>query len=93
MTGSSEAQASVAAITKALSEFSLDVDMSAVKYHDAVMTSEAQVEALGGAASIEGVLLKNLVLKDKKKRIYILSVEHDREVDLKKLAKLIVRAS
>src|SRR5690349_20584423 len=53
-----------------------------------VMTSEEQLKALG-TLPLSTVLLKNLVLKDKKKQVFLVSFEHDRALDLKLLVKQI----
>ena len=57
--------------------------------HDAVLNSEEHVEALK-SVDISGVAVKNLLLKDKKKKIVLLSVKHDRQVDIKGLSKYLV---
>lgn len=55
-----------------------------------VMTSADQVTALG-SLPVSSVLAKNLVLKDKKKKIFLVVIEHDRELDLKVLPKQLVQ--
>ncbi|EFN55384.1 hypothetical protein CHLNCDRAFT_134463 [Chlorella variabilis] len=51
--------------------------------HPAVMTCEAQAAALSG---VPGVVTKNLFLKDKKGRLYIVTAAADTKVDLKVLS-------
>lgn len=51
--------------------------------HQAVMTCEAQVAAL---SNVDGVCTKNLFLKDKKGRLYIVTAQADTKVDLKVLS-------
>ena len=59
-----------------------------VERHEAVSTSEMHQQVLSQAVQEPGsVLVKNLVVKDKKKRVYLVVIEHDRVLDLKWLAK------
>ncbi|PRW44459.1 prolyl-tRNA synthetase associated domain-containing 1 [Chlorella sorokiniana] len=51
--------------------------------HGAVMTCDAQAQALAG---VDGVVTKNLFLKDKKGRLYIITAAADTKVDLKLLS-------
>ncbi|KAF4384034.1 hypothetical protein F8388_018786 [Cannabis sativa] len=60
----------------------LKIDYS--KYeHPVVLTVEAQAKYVG---NLEGALSKNLFLKDKKNRLYIVSALSDTKVDLKVLS-------
>jgi len=52
--------------------------------HPAVFTVETMMEHL---TDIEGVITKNLFLKDKKKKLYLLSAVHTREVKLADIGK------
>jgi len=54
--------------------------------HPEVFTVEAMMPYL---KDIEGAICKNLFLKDKKKKLYLLSAAHDREVKLNDVAKKI----
>ncbi|CEO98090.1 unnamed protein product (mitochondrion) [Plasmodiophora brassicae] len=79
------ADANVQRLTETLSKFGLG-PFQQVQHHAAVMTSADQVTALG-SLPVSSVLAKNLVLKDKKKKIFLVVIEHDRELDLKVLPK------
>jgi len=54
--------------------------------HPEVFTVEAMMPHL---KDIDGAIIKNLFLKDKKKNLYLLSAVHDREVKLTEVAKAI----
>ena len=70
---------------KELMEYLDKLEISTVTVeHPEVFTVEAMMEHLGG---ISGVVAKNLFLRDKKKCFWLLSTVHDRDVNLKELAK------
>ncbi|KAL4428411.1 hypothetical protein ABPG75_002500 [Micractinium tetrahymenae] len=69
-----------AAVLAKLQELSIEHE---THRHGAVMTCEAQVAALSG---VDGVCTKNLFLKDKKGRLYIVTAAADTKVDLKVLS-------
>jgi len=54
--------------------------------HPEVFTVEAMMPYLGG---VEGAIIKNLFIRDKKKNFYLLSAKHDREVNLTEVGKKI----
>ncbi|XP_050715095.1 uncharacterized protein LOC126997916 isoform X2 [Eriocheir sinensis] len=54
------------------------------KEHKEVFTVEELMKEMQG---VEGVVTKNLFVRDKKKKLYLLSACHDKEVDLKTVAK------
>lgn len=58
--------------------------------HAAVATAEEHAAALTGSG-LEGVALKNLVMKDKKGSLFLISIVATRQLNLKALPKLIVR--
>jgi hypothetical protein len=62
---------------------SIDVDFDNVD-HPEVFTVEAMMPYL---KNIDGAVTKNLFLKDKNKKLYLLSTLHDRKIDLKEIAK------
>eukprot|EP00474_Spongospora_subterranea_P009104 CRZ09562.1 hypothetical protein [Spongospora subterranea] len=78
-------------LSQVLKNFGLAAFQS-IQVHEKVMTSEDQVKALG-ILPLSTVLVKNLVLKDKKKQVFLVSFEHDRALDLKALVKQIPGAS
>lgn len=57
--------------------------------HPEVFTVDAMMEHL---KDINGVVGKNLFLKDKKKQLWLLTTIHDREIDLKVIAKKVQAA-
>jgi len=71
-------------IEEAFKSLSIKYD---VHKHDAVMNVEELVKAVGG---LDALLAKNLFVKDKKKRLFLIVAKHDRKLDLKKLSKQIV---
>ena len=54
--------------------------------HPPVLTVEAMLPYL---KDVQGAIVKNLFLKDKKKNLYLLSAEHTREVKLNDVAKAV----
>jgi prolyl-tRNA synthetase len=62
-------------------------------YHDAVPTAEEQAAKLEGKKGFvndtEHLIVKNLVLKDKKGSLFMICVSHTAKVDLKALLKLV----
>ncbi len=76
------------AIGKSLALFKgLNLAVGDVVEHLEVMTSEAH-EKLNNLP--QGVLAKNLFLKDKKKNNWLLTIRHDRKLNLGDLAKMLV---
>lgn len=49
-----------------------------MKEHKEVFTVETLMKEMEG---VEGVVTKNLFLRDKKKKLYLLSARHDKEVN------------
>ncbi|EOD04790.1 hypothetical protein EMIHUDRAFT_259461, partial [Emiliania huxleyi CCMP1516] len=76
---------SVEAVTSALEK--LGIKPSAMVEHDAAMTVEAGLQAIEGKCP--GVFVKNLVVRDKKAGLFLLSVRHDAKVDMKALPQLL----
>lgn len=57
--------------------------------HDAVMTSEEHIKAIGDLPT-GSLLIKNLFLKDKKSNLYLLCIPFNLKVDLKSVQQAIV---
>ncbi len=57
--------------------------------HEPVLTVEAGLAAVG---SLDSAFAKNLFIKDKKAGLFLVTVTHNRKVDLKKLAEVGARA-
>ena len=73
---------------KALMDFLTNNSItSKVIEHPAVFTVNTMIEHLGGIE--DGLVTKNLFLKDKKKKLWLLTAVHSKEVKLAELAKTV----
>lgn len=82
-----DVQACIDTTTQALK--AAGVNVGPIHQHDAVMTAEEQLK-VAAEQKWSGTVAKNLFVKDKKKRLFLLTIDANRKVDLKKVAKQLV---